>query len=131
MKDVQQGTVLEPLLLDASAPVTDWPLSRAEAILCCNMAHIAPWEATLGLFAGAGRVLASGGPLILYGPFIEPNVATAASNLAFDASLKQRDPCWGLRDTRDLATLAAAAGLDLAARIAMPANNIALVWRKR
>ena len=95
------------------------------------MVHIAPWEATLGLFAGAGQVLVSGAPLILYGPFIEADVRTAASSLAFDASLKQRDPRWGLRDTRDLAPLVVAAGLDLAARIAMPANNLALVWRKR
>ena len=77
-----------PLLLDASSP--DWPVVRADAILCINMVHIAPWVATQGLMAGAGHLLEEGALLILYGPFIEPGVDTAPSNLAFDASLKSR-----------------------------------------
>jgi len=98
--------------------------------VCINMAHISPWAATQGLFRGAARLLGTGGgPLILYGPFVEDGIATAASNLAFDESLKSRDTRWGLRRAEDLDSLAAAHGLARAARHAMPANNLSLVFR--
>ncbi|MGV3729216.1 MAG: DUF938 domain-containing protein [Sphingopyxis sp.] len=117
-----------PLSLDAAAP--DWPIDRADAILCINMVHISPWETTLGLFAGAARLLAPGGPLILYGPYVEPDVPTADSNLDFDANLRARDRAWGLRDTQAVKGAAAAAGFAFAERRAMPANNLMLLFRR-
>ena len=116
------------IALDAAAG--DWPVESADAVLCVNMVHISPWQATVGLFEGAGRVLASGAPLILYGPFVEDDVETAPSNLAFDESLKARDPAWGLRDVADLDALAEARNLHRTARHEMPANNLVLVYRK-
>ena len=92
------ANIAPPLALDASAG--EWPIDRADAILCINMVHISPWAATLGLLAGAARLLPTGAPLILYGPYVEPDVPTADSNLAFDASLRARDPAWGLRNDR-------------------------------
>ena len=120
--------IAPPLPLDASAAA--WPLGHADAVLCINMVHISPWGATLGLFAGAARLLASGAPLILYGPYIEPGVPTADSNLAFDVSLRTRDPAWGLRRLDDVKAAAAQAGLAIAARRAMPANNLMLLFRR-
>lgn len=117
-----------PLLLDASG--TDWPISAADAMLCINMIHISPWAATEGLFAGAGRLLSAGAPLVIYGPFLEEGVETAPSNLAFDASLRSRDPAWGLRDLAQVDGVAARAGLARARRVAMPANNLTLVYRR-
>lgn len=118
-----------PLLLDAAAP-GEWPVAVADAIVCINMVHISPWAATEGLFAGAAQILASGGgPLILYGPFFEHEVATAPSNLEFDASLKARDPRWGLRHAEELDRLAAALRMARSARYGLPANNIMLVYR--
>lgn len=118
-----------PMLLDAAAPES-WPVADAAAILCVNMVHISPWEATLGLFAGAERILGStGGPLILYGPYLEQGVETVPSNLDFDASLKARNPLWGLRAAEALDGLAAQHGMARSARYALPANNIILVYR--
>lgn len=117
-----------PLPLDAAA--RDWPVDRADAILCVNMTHISPWAATEGLFAGAGRLLEAGAPLVLYGPFVEADVETARSNLAFDADLRRRDPRWGLRETAQLGRLAKGHGLVRTARHAMPANNLTLVFRR-
>ncbi len=94
------------------------------------MVDVSPWDAAVGLFAGAGRILASGAPLVLYGPFIEPDLETAPSNLAFDQSLKQRNSECGLRNTADLDRLAADHGLRRTARPAMPAHNPALVSRR-
>ena len=94
------------------------------------MVHISPWEASEGLFAGAARVLGPAAPLVLYGPYIEADVATAPSNLAFDESLKARDPRWGLRDLADVDALAASHGFGRTRRVAMPANNLMLVYRK-
>jgi SAM-dependent methyltransferase len=127
--DYPGGNLAEPVLLDAAAP-DGWPVAAADAIVCINMVHISPWEATLGLFAGAARLLGRhGGPLLLYGPYIEQGVETAPSNLEFDASLKARNPLWGLREAEALDRLAAAHGMARAARYAMPANNIMLVYR--
>ncbi|KQZ65001.1 SAM-dependent methyltransferase [Sphingopyxis sp. Root1497] len=120
--------IAPPLALDASA--AGWPIAKADAILCINMVHISPWAATLGLFAGAGRLLAPGAPLILYGPYFDPAVSTAESNLAFDASLRARNPAWGLRDLDAVRAAAADAGLDFAERRAMPANNLMLLFRR-
>jgi SAM-dependent methyltransferase len=120
--------VLPPLALDAAAE--SWPIAAADAILCVNMVHISPWEATLGLMAGAQRLLAPGAPLILYGPYRQHGVPTAESNEAFDASLKARDPRWGLRHVEDVSTAAAARGLTLQRVVAMPANNLSLVFRR-
>jgi Protein of unknown function (DUF938) len=124
------GTNLSvPVMLDAADPES-WPMAEAAAILCINMVHISPWAATQGLFRGAAHLLGTrGGPLIIYGPFIEDGIETAASNLAFDESLKARDTRWGLRRAEDLDSLAAAHGLARSARHAMPANNLSLIFR--
>lgn len=128
--DVERGTVLPPLVLDASAPPQAWPLAHADAILCCNMVHIAPWAATVGLMAGAGQLLAPGAPLILYGPFLQDGVETAQSNLDFDFSLRSRNDQWGLRSVASLEAVAGDCSLYLAVTLPMPANNLALIFRK-
>jgi SAM-dependent methyltransferase len=119
--------VRRALPLDVIA--AEWPVARAEAVLCINMAHIAPWGATLGLLRGAARVLGPGAPLVLYGPWILPRVDTAESNWAFDASLRERNPDWGLRRLEDLAA-AAWAEFAVPEVIEMPANNVTLVLRR-
>lgn len=122
------ANVAPPLRIDAAAEA--WPLTQADAVLCINMLHISPWASTPGLFAGAARLLPAGAPLILYGPYVEPDVPTADSNRAFDASLRERDPAWGLRDTEAVKTAAADAGMRFAERRAMPANNLMLLFRR-
>ncbi|CAN7571673.1 DUF938 domain-containing protein [Phenylobacterium sp. LjRoot219] len=121
--------LLAPLRLDASAPES-WPVERADAVVSINMIHISPWAATQGLMTGAGRVLPPGGLLALYGPYLEADTPTAPSNLEFDRYLQARNPAWGLRDRDAVAALAATHGLTLAERIAMPANNLSLIFRK-
>jgi hypothetical protein len=116
--------LLKPIQLDVCAD--DWPIERADALLCINMVHISPWEASIGLLEGAARLLGEGSSLLMYGPWLEANVETAPSNLTFDQSLKARDSRWGLRLVEDFAAEASIRGLILADRRAMPANNIML-----
>lgn len=122
------ANLLPALALDARAE--EWPVGRADAILAINMVHISPWEATAGLIRGAGRLLASGAPFFLYGPFRRAGVETAPSNEAFDASLRARDPEWGLRNLEDVVADAEANGLRLDRVVEMPANNLSVVLRK-
>src|SRR5688572_15010943 len=119
----------EPLLLDAAA--AGWPIAAADAVLCINMIHISPIAATEGLLTGAAALLAPGAPLILYGPYLESAVETAPSNLEFGAWLKRRDPGFGLRSIEWLDALAAAHGFARTRRVAMPANNLTLGYRRR
>lgn len=121
--------LLPPLRLDASDP-DNWPVAQADAIVNINMIHISPWSATQGLMAGAARVLPPGGLLYLYGPYLEAGVETAPSNLAFDQSLKDRNSAWGLRRLEEVAALASECGLRLTERLAMPANNLSVIFRK-
>jgi len=121
----EQPNVRPPLALDAAA--ADWPIDRADAILCINMVHISPWEATVGLMAGAARLLAPGAPLILYGPYRRHGVPTAPSNEQFELWLKDRDPRFGLRSVEEVSD--AARGFVLGPIVAMPANNLMLVYR--
>lgn len=120
--------LLAPLALDAAAP--EWPVGQADAIVAINMVHISPWQATQGLMAGAGRLLPPGGVLYLYGAYKENGAHTAPSNAAFDEDLRRRNPEWGVRDLEEVARLAEAHGLTLSERIAMPANNLSLVFRR-
>jgi SAM-dependent methyltransferase len=126
---------LDETLPDDSAPDTAAPKLDApdgfDAMICCNMIHIAPWAAAEGLFAGAARYLRPRGGLFLYGPFIQAGVPTAPSNEAFDASLRARDPAWGLRSLERVAALAE--GLGFAAPLVepLPANNLALWFVKQ
>lgn len=120
--------VLPPLDLDASAPA--WPVEEADAVLCVNMIHIAPWEAALGLLAGSGRVLPVEGPLILYGPFMRGGRHTAPSNESFDRWLRAHDPRWGVRDLDAVAVAAEREGLRLDDVVEMPANNLIVIFRR-
>jgi len=117
-----------PLVLDATSP--HWPVAEADAIVCINMIHIAPWTACVGLMAGAARTLPAGGVLYLYGPYKEHGEHTAESNLRFDIDLQMRDPSWGVRNLEDVVALAAEHGLRHAETAAMPANNRSLVFVK-
>jgi hypothetical protein len=122
------ANVRSPVVLDASA--ADWPITSADAVLSINMVHISPWASALGLIDGAARLLPSGGPLMLYGPWLKNDIETAASNLAFDADLKARDPQWGLRRVEDFAREAQKHGFALEQTRGMPANNLMLLFRK-
>ena len=120
--------VRAPLALDVCT--SPWPIDLADAIYCANMIHIAPWSACAGLLRGAGTVLPKGAPLLLYGPFKVGGAHTAPSNATFDASLKARDPSWGVRDLEAVIDLAAIHGLRHFESVLLPANNQAIVFRK-
>lgn len=118
-----------PMPLDAAMPGT-WLFGKADAVVCINMAHIAPFDATLGLMEGSGQVLSPGGMLFVYGPFSVGGKHTAPSNEAFDADLKTRNREWGIRDVGQMKAAGFKHGLELTEVIQMPANNLSLVFRK-
>lgn len=122
--------VLPPLQLDVLQP--QWPgvPAQVDAIYCANLIHIAPWACCTALMQGAARHLAPQGLLLTYGPYLEDAVPTAPGNRAFDADLRARNPAWGLRRREDVQAEAARAGLRLRERVAMPANNLLLVWAR-
>lgn len=123
------ANLLPPIFLDAAEE--EWPVQRADAMLCINMIHISPWQSAVGLMRGAGQLLTvPGAPLILYGPFRRAEVPTAESNEAFDASLKARNPEWGLRDLADVREEAEISGLKFDRLVEMPANNLVVVFRR-
>jgi SAM-dependent methyltransferase len=125
--DVNLSNLLPPLFLDATAE--PWPVERADALVCINMIHIAPWRVSEGLMAGARRTLAPGGVIYLYGPYKVDGRHTAQSNAEFDQSLRARNPEWGIRDLADVTDLAARHGFALAETVPMPANNLSVVFR--
>jgi hypothetical protein len=129
-RDAALDNLLAPVHLDVTRD--DWGEAAANlrAVFCANMIHISPWSCSQGLFAGAGRHLPPGAPMLLYGPFRFDGTLPAASNQTFDASLRARDPSWGIRDVRDLNEMAQHHGLVHEDTIAMPANNHILVWRR-
>lgn len=126
--------VLPPLRLDVTQEQwpADGPVFAApfDLIYCANMLHIAPWECCAGLMRGAARHLQPDGVLVTYGPYLEADVPTAESNLAFDAALRAQDSRWGIRALGDVQEQARRAGLQLAQRHALPANNLLLVWQR-
>ena len=122
--------IRQAFVLDVTA--SPWPIDRADAILCCNMIHIAPWQAAEGLFAGAAKILPPGAPLVLYGPFKRHGEHTAPSNAEFDAVfLRQRNPLWGVRCLdSEVAPLAERNRFSLDEIVQMPANNLSAIFRR-
>jgi len=123
------GNVKPPLAFDLAA--LPWPVQRADAVVCINVIHISPWEATLALMKGAATLLTPGGVLVTYGPYRRGGAHTAPSNEAFDADLKSRDPRWGVRDLEKVTAAASAEALELEEVVAMPANNFTVVFRRK
>jgi len=113
----------------AGDPRPEWP-AHFDRVFCANMIHIAPWAACEGLIEGAARRLGPGAELVLYGPFLQEGVETAESNLAFDASLRGRDPRWGVRALEAVAALATTQGFGPPVIQAMPANNLLLRFER-
>jgi hypothetical protein len=126
--ETARENLLPPLELDVRSP--QWPVTKAEALVCINMIHISPWEATEGLFQGASKLLTGGAPLVTYGPYRLHGEHTAPSNEAFDQSLRSRNARWGVRDIDELSELAGQTGFALQERVGMPANNMTLVWTR-
>jgi Protein of unknown function (DUF938) len=127
-KATQVTNVLAPIVLDASR--SHWPIASADGIICINMVHISPWDATVGLITGAAAILLPGLPLYLYGPYKRKGLATAPSNEAFDRNLRDRNPTWGLRDLEAVAAIAQPVGFSVPTIIEMPANNLSVVFRR-
>jgi cyclopropane fatty-acyl-phospholipid synthase-like methyltransferase len=123
------GNVAPPVEIDVTAP--DWGVDAQapfDALVAINMIHISPWEATLGLMAGARRLLRAGGVLFTYGAYKRNGAHTAPSNESFDVWLKQRDERFGVRDLAEVEAAANAQGLTLREIVEMPANNFTLVF---
>lgn len=122
-----------PVVLDVCAP--EWPVENGSCeppvagIVNVNMIHVAPWTACESLFAGAARLLPTHGPVYLYGPFRRDGAHTSEGNAAFDRSLRERNPEWGLRDLSDVCDAAFRAGLVLDRVVEMPVNNLSVVFR--
>ncbi|WP_417415119.1 DUF938 domain-containing protein [Hoeflea sp.] len=123
------ANVLPPLDVDASAET--WPIAAADAMIAINMVHISPWTATQGLLGGAGKLLPSGGVLVLYGPYRCQGQPLVPSNADFDASLRARNPEWGIRLLEDVESLAKKSGLTLTSVTEMPANNLGVVFTRQ
>ena len=116
--------------LEIDVTKSTWPVERADAVLCCNMIHIAPWEAAVGLVTGAASLLPSGGPLFLYGPYRRGGRHTSPSNEAFDSELKRRNSAWGVRNLEDVIELAESRGFSAPEIVEMPANNLSLLFKR-
>jgi SAM-dependent methyltransferase len=126
--DAALANLLAPLRLDVTA--NDWPVGRADVVMCNNMIHISPWAAAEGLMAGAQRVLSAGGILFLYGPYKIGGRHTAPTNQAFDEDLRKRNSGWGIRDLADVTVLAQRHGFAAPKTIEMPANNLSVIFRR-
>ena len=130
------ANVRPPLRIDLSDPAWCAEMQdgsgpgKLAAVFCANVIHIAPWQVAEGLFAGAGHYLRTDGRLFLYGPFKRAGKHTAISNAVFDASLRERNAEWGVRDIEALEQLADQAGLRLIEIAEMPANNLVLVFER-
>ena len=120
-----------PQMLDLTDP--GWQPAgvggQLTAIVCINVLHIAPWAVSQNLLGGAGRLLRPGGRLFIYGPFMRDGAHTAPSNAEFDASLRAKNPHWGVRDITDLSALAERSGLSPLEVTPMPSNNFVLSAR--
>lgn len=128
VRDERLSNVNPPIDVDVTR--LPWPLQTADALLCINLIHVAPWSATLALFEGAKGLLPTHRVLFLYGPYRRYGRHTSEGNAQFDADLRAHDPEWGLRDLETVSEVADRAGFVLTEIVEMPANNFSLVFRR-
>lgn len=126
--EMELTNLLPPLDIDVTSET--WPIDRVDAMLAINMVHISPWTATEGLIRGAGKLLSSGGSLILYGPYKQEGREFVDSNMEFDAWLRNQNADWGIRQLEEVAELAGRAGLSLSSIVDMPANNLCVIFKR-
>ena len=129
VKEQQLANVNRPINLDVTR--LPWPLQAADAVVCINMIHVAPWSATLALLEGTKALLPTQHVLFLYGPYRRFGQHTSKSNEQFDSDLRAHDPEWGLRDLEAVSEAAASSGFLLAEVVEMPANNFSLIFKRR
>jgi hypothetical protein len=55
VKAIRVTNVPAPVVLDASQ--SPWPIASADGIICINLVHISPWDATLAFIRGAAAIL--------------------------------------------------------------------------
>ncbi len=108
-----------------------WPDIQVDAIFTANTLHIMEWSEVQRFFSMLTKVLRTDGLLTIYGPFNRAGQFTSEGNARFDAELKRANPQRGIRDIEAVDRLAAQAGLELQADLAMPANNRCVTWRRR
>jgi SAM-dependent methyltransferase len=128
VKEQQLANVNRPIDLDVTR--LPWPLQTADAVVCINMIHVAPWSATLALLEGTKALLATQHVLFLYGAYRRFGQHTSKSNEQFDSDLRAHDPEWGVRDLEAVSAAAASSGFVLAEIVEMPANNFSLVFER-
>jgi cyclopropane fatty-acyl-phospholipid synthase-like methyltransferase len=129
VRDEQLPNVNPPIDLDVTR--LPWPLETADALVCINLIHVAPWSATLALFEGAKPLLPTQHVLLLYGAYRRYGRHTSESNAQFDSDLRAQNPEWGVRDLEAVSDVAGRAGFVLAEIVDMPANNFSLVFKRR
>ena len=134
IKETAAPNLRDPLAVDVLD--VPWPVETAPptppitAIVNANMIHIAPWAVCEALLDGAERLLPPGGVLYLYGPYRVGGAFRSEGDAAFDVNLKSRNPEWGIRNLEDVIAAARERGLSLIEQIAMPANNLSLVFKR-
>ena len=128
VKEQQLANVNRPINLDVTR--LPWPLQTADAVVCINMIHVAPWSATLALLEGAKALLPTQHVLFLYGPYRRFGQHTSRSNEQFDSDLRAHDPEWGVRDLEAVSEAAASSGFVLAEVVEMPANNFSVIFKR-
>jgi hypothetical protein len=124
----QLANVNPPIDLDVTR--LPWPLQRADAVVCINLIHVAPWSATLALLEGTKALLRAQHVLFLYGPYRRFGQHTSKSNEQFDSDLRAHNSEWGLRDLEAVSDTAVSCGFVLAEIVEMPANNFSLVFKR-
>ena len=122
------SNVQAPVPLDAAN--TPWDQPRLDVIFTANLLHISPFTVTQALFSQAAVHLQANGLLLIYGPFKHHDRFQSEGDAQFDASLRSRNPQWGIRSREALEQLAVAAGLQPEEAMHMPANNWLLAFRQ-
>lgn len=124
--------ILKPILIDIQNKLSQYGFEEGsiDYMFNANMIHISPFECTIGLFQKSGAFLKPEALMITYGPYSKDGVLAPESNIAFDASLRARNPLWGIRDINDLIKLGDENNLSLIDTIEMPANNMTLIWKR-
>lgn len=116
--------------LDATAPGWGGLIGPFQVILLANLLHLISQAEAHCLLSEAATALASGGRMVIYGPFRRQGALVSEGDRNFDAALTSHDPEIGYKDAHDVIAWAAARGLGLVAEVEMPANNLSLVFER-
>lgn len=98
--------IAAPMFLDVTRAEATTNTHRFALVFCANLFHLITWGQTKQSLSNMFRLCASGGSVLIYGPFRRGISYASEGDRAFDEALREQDNTIGLKDVEGIVDFA-------------------------